>query len=69
LRQLRKLGRHRGVAARELLDRQVVGLVVGQAQVVGGLVQRFLGFLQVLDGFVNALGLRVVGWAAFESAR
>jgi hypothetical protein len=52
--QLRKLGRHRRVAAGELFDRQVVGLVVGQAQVVGGLVQRFLGFLQVFDGLVNA---------------
>jgi hypothetical protein len=54
-RQLCKLGRHRGVAPRELLDRQVVGLVVGQTQIVGRLVQRFLGFFQVLDGFVNAL--------------
>ena len=40
--QFRKLGRHRRVAACELLDRQVFSLVVGQAQVVGGLVQSFL---------------------------
>ncbi len=53
-RQLCKLGRHRRVAPCELLDRQVVGLVVGQAQIVGRLVQRFLGFFQVLDRFVNA---------------
>jgi hypothetical protein len=53
--ELRKLGRHRRVAARQLLDRQVFGLVVGQAQVVGRLVQRFLGLLQVLDRLVNAL--------------
>jgi hypothetical protein len=43
-RQLRKLGRHRGVAGCELLDRQIVGLVVGQPQIVRSLVQRFLGF-------------------------
>ena len=53
-RQLRKLCRHRGVAPCELLDRQIIGLVVGQAQIVGGLVQRFLGFFQVLDRIVNA---------------
>ena len=53
-RQLFKLGGHRGVAPCELLDRQVVGLVVGQAQIVGRLVQRFLGFFQVLDGFFKA---------------
>lgn len=33
-RQLRKLCRHRGVAPRELLDRQIVGLVVGESQIV-----------------------------------
>jgi Fic family protein len=34
-RQLGKLCRHRGVAPRELLDRQIVGLVVGESQIVG----------------------------------
>jgi probable addiction module antidote protein len=33
-RQLGKLCRHRGVAPCELLDRQVVGLVVGEPQIV-----------------------------------
>ena len=54
-RQLFKLSRHSRVAADELLDRQVVGLVVGQTQIIGRLVQRFLGFFQVFDGFVKAL--------------
>jgi hypothetical protein len=54
-RQLIKLGGHRGVATGELLDRQVVGLVVGKAQIVSRFVQRFLSFFQVFDGFVNAL--------------
>ena len=53
--QLRKLGRHRGVAPCELFDRQIVGLVVGESQIVRRLVQRFLGFFQVFDGFVDAL--------------
>lgn len=33
-RQLGKLCRHRGVAPCELLDRQIVGLVVGESQIV-----------------------------------
>ena len=33
-RQLRKLCRHRRVAPCELLDRQVVGVVVGESQIV-----------------------------------
>jgi hypothetical protein len=54
-RQLFKLGGRRGLAQCELLDRQIVGLVVGQAQIVGRLVQSLLGFFQVIDRIVNAL--------------
>ena len=36
LLQLRKLGRHRRVATGQLLDGEVFGLVVGQAQISDG---------------------------------
>ena len=44
-----------GLPTGQLLDREVFGLVVGQAQVVGRLVQRLLGFSRSFDRLVNAL--------------
>jgi hypothetical protein len=51
--QLGELGRHGRVAARELLDRHVLRLVVGQPQVAVGAQQRLLGLLQVVDRLVD----------------
>ena len=53
--ELGKFGSHRWVAARESLDRQVFGFIVGKPKIVGGLVQGFFGLFKVLDGFVDAL--------------
>lgn len=62
-----ELGCHRRVAPRQLLDRHVLRLVVGKAQVPVSAQQCVLGFLQVvdglvdlIDGFFEAVGCQVV---------
>ena len=44
---------HRGIATGKLLDGEVVGLVVGQTEVVLGAEKIILDFLEKLDGVIN----------------
>jgi hypothetical protein len=57
--QLRKLRRHRRVAPGQLCDRDLLRLVVCEAQVAIGAQQRIPGFLQVLDRFVDLVDGRL----------
>jgi hypothetical protein len=57
--QLSKLGRHRRVAPRQLLDRHVLRFVVCETQVAICAEQRFLGLLQVVDRFVDLVNGRL----------
>lgn len=50
-----ELGCHRRIAPCQLLDRHVLRLVVGKAQVPVGAQQGILDFVQVVDGLVDLI--------------
>ena len=55
LLNIRKFRSHRWIATRQPLDRNVLRLVVSEAQVAVGAEQGLLGLLQVIDGFIDLL--------------
>ena len=50
-----EFGRHGGVSAGQLLDRNVLGLVVGEAQIVVSTNQGVFGFLQGKNRLVDLI--------------
>lgn len=65
-----KLGFHRGVATGEPFDGEVVGLVVGQAQVVFGADEGVLDLLEMGNGLVYLVdrGLELLAGEAIVAA-
>src|SRR5699024_7954419 len=55
LLQSREGGLHGGVVPRQPLDGEVLGLVVGQAQVALAAQKRVFGLLQMVDGLVDLI--------------
>ena len=51
--QICKFCRHRRVTLGQLLDRDILGLVIGQAQIAVGAEQGVFGLLQMIDRFVD----------------
>lgn len=66
-----KLSFHRGVAAGEPFDGEVVGLVVGQAQVVFGADKGVLDLLEMGNGLVDLIdgGLELLAGEAIVAAK
>ena len=56
-----KLGLHRRVAMGELLDRDVLGFVVGEAELAVGGSEGVASLLQMRDGLVDFMELPQVG--------